>query len=190
LDWRFLFGARERNRLRYLKFKSRNHQSQGAAAMPDSTLLAYLLSAAASLSGYPAVELEEVPPIVRMPAVDMRREVCGEGQASCANMAAVFDTDGRRIILREDLDLESPGDNSFLVHELVHVLQHRLRGDRIFAGCHETLRTEREAYAVQNRYLKREGQFLRFGEGLAFMRCADVQPASSSGDVTLDYVGQ
>lgn len=158
--------------------------------MSDPSLLAYLLSAAANLSGYPAVPIDELPPIVSMSAADMRREVCGDGQASCANMAAVFDTDGKRILLRDDLDLENPGDNSFLVHELVHVLQHRQRGDRIFAGCHETLRTEREAYAVQNRYLKREGVFLRFGEGLGFMRCADVQPASSSGEVTLDFLGQ
>ena len=158
--------------------------------MPDSTLLAYLLSAAASLSGYPAVALEALPPIFRMSAAQMRHEVCGEGQGNCANMAAVFDTDGKRILLRDDLDLDNSGDNSFLVHELVHVLQHQQRGDRIFAGCHETLNSEREAYAVQNRYLKREGQFLRFGEGLAFMRCADVQPASSSGDIMLDYVGK
>ncbi|MBK7664847.1 MAG: DUF4157 domain-containing protein [Sterolibacteriaceae bacterium] len=158
--------------------------------MPDSTLLAYLLSAAASLSGYPQVAVDALPPIVRMSAAEMRRAVCDHGQNSCADMAAVFDTDGGRILLRDDLDLDSAADNSFLVHELVHVLQHRQRGGRIFAGCHETLRTEREAYAVQNRYLKREGQFLRFGEGLAFMRCADVQPASSSGDVSLDYVGR
>lgn len=158
--------------------------------MPDSTLLAYLLSAAANLSGYPAVALEDLPPIVRISAAEMRQEFCGDGQRSCANMAALFDGDGKRILLRDDLDLDHPGDNSFLVHELVHVLQHRQRGERIFAGCHETLRTEREAYAVQNRYLKREGAFLRFGEGLALMGCADVQPASSSGEVILDYLGQ
>lgn len=158
--------------------------------MPDSTLLAYLLSAAASLSGYPAPAVDDLPPIVRMSVGEMRRQVCGDGQRSCANLAALFDSDGRRILLRDDLDLDNPGDNSFLVHELVHVLQHRQRGERTFAGCHETLRSEREAYLVQNRYLKREGAFLRFGEGLAFMRCADVQPTSASGEVTLDYVGQ
>lgn len=157
--------------------------------MTDPTLLAYLLSAAANLSGYPPIPVEELPPIAIMSAADMRREVCGDQQKSCANMAAVFDTDGRRILLRDDLDLDNPGDNSFLVHELVHVLQHHQRGERIFAGCHETLHTEREAYSVQNRYLKREGQFLRFGEGLAFMRCSDVQPASSSGEIRLDVMG-
>lgn len=158
--------------------------------MTDSTLLAYLISAAANLSGYPAVPIEELPPIVGMSAADLRHEVCGHGQTSCTNMAAVFDSDGWRILLRDDLDLENPADNSFLVHELVHVLQHRQRGERIFAGCRETLRTEREAYSVQNRYLKREGRFLRFGEGLAFMTCSDVQPASSSGEVRLEFLGQ
>lgn len=157
--------------------------------MIDSALLAYLMSAASALSGYPPLSPDSLPPIEMMSKERMRSEVCGREQRNCANMAAVFDTDGYRIVLRDDLDLEKPADNSFLVHELVHVLQHRQRGGRIFAGCHETLRTEREAYAVQNRYLKREGQFLRFGAGLAFMRCADVQPASSSGDVSLDVVG-
>lgn len=158
--------------------------------MTDPNLLVYLLSAAANLSGYPPVPVEELPPIAVMSAAQMRREVCGLQQESCANMAAVFDTEGRRILLRDDLDLDNAGDNSFLVHELVHVLQHHQRGDRIFAGCHETLLAEREAYAAQNRYLKREGQFLRFGEGLAFMVCADVQPASASGEVRLEFLGQ
>lgn len=155
----------------------------------DATLLAYLLSAAVSLSGYPTVALETLPPIVRMSAGEMHREVCSDTQTSCANLAALFDTDSQRILLRDDLDLDNASDNSFLVHELVHVLQHRLRGDRIFAGCHETLATEREAYAAQNRYLKREGKFLRFGEALAHTRCADVQPASTSGEVRLEFVG-
>ena len=91
--------------------------------MPDSTLLAYLLSAAASLSGYPQVALDALPPIVRMSAAEMRRAVCDHGQNSCADMAAVFDTDGGRILLRDDLDLDSAADNSFLVHELslIHI---------------------------------------------------------------------
>ena len=158
--------------------------------MSDPTLLAYLLSAASTLSGYPPVPEQELPPIVFMSTVDMRREVCGDDQESCANMAAVFDSDRNRILLRNDLDLDNPGDNSFVVHELVHVLQYHQRGERIFAGCHETLQTEREAYRVQNRYLKREGQFLRFGEALMFMTCSAMQPASSSGEVRLDFLGQ
>ena len=37
------------------------------------------------------------------------------------------------------------------------------------------IKTETEAYRAQNAYLKKEGQFLRFGETLAFTTCAGSQ---------------
>lgn len=140
--------------------------------MPDQELIAFMLQAAVSLSGYGPVPAEELPAFVPVSRAELVREVCPEDQRSCENLAAVFDTDGYRILYLESLDIESASDNSFLVHELVHVLQFRRDGDRIFATCDDTLRTEQEAYRVQNAYLKRQGQLLRYGRTLAFASCA------------------
>lgn len=135
-------------------------------------LLSYLISAAAQLSGYPPIEVGALPPVRIVSAEAFAVRVCPQAPQECRGIAATFESQRYEILVRDSLDLEQAADNSFLLHEFVHVLQWKARGEAIFDGCPQTLRTETEAYRVQNAYLKREGQFPRFGEALMFTTCA------------------
>ncbi len=143
--------------------------------MLDASLIAFLLQAAVSNSGFPAIPVESLPPIRAVSRDTIAKEICPSKPAECQGIVAVFDTDGYRILYSDELDAESAADNSFLIHELVHVLQFKVNGDKIFASCEASMKTETEAYRAQNNYLKKEGQFLRFGETLAFTACAGSQ---------------
>ena len=113
----------------------------------------------------------------------MRPEICGDAVAGqraflrCSRqngLVAAYIIEERRIVYRDDLDLELDTDNSFIVHEFVHALQHQHRGDRTFASCSATLAAEQQAYAVQQRYLHARGQMLRVGERLRWVHCDDL----------------
>lgn len=80
-----------------------------------------------------------------------------------------------RIVYRDDLDLENDSDNSFIVHEFVHALQDRRHNGRLFETCSGVIAAERQAYAVQQRYLRSRGQLLRVGERLRQVRCEDIR---------------
>ncbi len=143
--------------------------------MLDPSLILFLLQAAVSNSGYPTIAVESLPPIRAVSRDTIAKEICPTKPADCQGMVAVFDTDGYRILYSDELDAENAADNSFLLHELVHVLQFKANGEKIFATCEAAMKTETEAYRAQNKYLKKEGQFLRFGETLAFTTCAGSQ---------------
>lgn len=137
----------------------------------EPSLVAFLLDMAVKLSGLPAIPVAALPPIEPVSRATMQQLVCPEASPGCGAIVALFDTDGQRILYLDSLDLENSSDNSFLVHEIVHVLQYRQRGDTMYADCAALLRTEGEAYRVQNAYLRREGQFLRVGDVLRFTTC-------------------
>ena len=143
----------------------------------NADLLAYLLAAAVKLSGLPGMPVDQLPPIRIVSAGYISSEVCPDDKAGCGNLVALFDTEHYVILVRDTLDMEKTLDNSFLLHELVHVLQFKSRGPDIFKDCPTSMRTEAEAYKAQNAYLKREGQFARFGEILRFTTCAEKQDA-------------
>ena len=140
----------------------------------DQELLAVLLSAAISLSGLPPISADELPAIVRVSHEEMKREVCPRDPASCKGIAAIFEPDRQRILIDNALNLDLTDDNSFVVHELVHVLQFRQfrqYGSLMYANCAASMNTEAQAYQVQNAYLKREGRLIRFYQRLAFAGC-------------------
>lgn len=140
-------------------------------------LLAYLLAAAVRLSGYPAIALEDLPPILRLPPAELAAQACPNRREDCGKIAAAFEPGDYVIYLRDTLDLEDPADNSFLLHELVHVLQWKRDGVTMYEGCERAMETEREAYRVQNAYLKGEGRLVGFGHALLFLSCAGQQGA-------------
>ncbi|HSD61479.1 MAG TPA: DUF6647 family protein [Burkholderiales bacterium] len=148
---------------------------------PD--LLAYLLAAAVRLSGYPAIGPEELPPVLRLPPAELAAQACPHRREDCRSVAAVFEPGQYVIYLRDNLNLEDPADNSFLLHELVHVLQWKRDGEAMYEGCERSMETEREAYRVQNAYLKQEGRLARFGHALLFLSCSGEQGALFSRDV-------
>lgn len=137
----------------------------------DQELLAVLLSAAISLSGLQPMTVDELPAILRVSHEEMKREVCPRDPASCQGIAAIFDADRQRILIDETLNMDMADDNSFVVHELVHVLQYRQRGSWMYANCTESMDTEAQAYQVQNAYLRRAGRLVRFYQRLAFAGC-------------------
>ena len=137
----------------------------------EQELLGALLSVAISLSGLPPLEVSEVPPILRLSHAEMTRQICPADPLSCKGMAAIFDLEQQRILVVDTLDMKLADDNSFLVHELVHVLQFKQRGHQMYENCEESAKTEGQAYRVQNAYLKMQGRLLRFYQRLAFADC-------------------
>ena len=148
--------------------------------MVDVELLAYLLAAAVRLSGLDPLPVTQLPPIQQMPANLIQATACPQRPVDCTDIAAFFDHTRYRILLRDDLDLAHSTDNSFLVHELVHVLEHRAKGRRFLADCADSLRSEREAYRVQNTYLREQGRLERHGDMLSHMGCSTEQPAGAA----------
>lgn len=153
--------------------------------MVDTELLSYLVTLAAALSGYPAVPLDQLPLVQRLSPHDLKAEVCPQQSKGCDDIVALFDSDHYRILISDQLDLQDSSDNSFLLHELVHVLQFRYIGGTTFASCQDTLRSEREAYKAQNAYLRRQGRLERYGDMLMHVSCAPVQPRGGTS-VTLE----
>lgn len=127
--------------------------------MVTHELLAFLVAAAAHFSGYPAIVVDALPGVRYLKEDDLAAQVCPRDPEHCQGIAALFETDSYEILIRNDFDLDNTADNSFLLHELVHVLQWKARGDAIFEDCSTALRTEIEAYRAQNAYLKREANF-------------------------------
>ncbi len=141
--------------------------------MLSAELLARLLAAAIRYSSLPAMEVADLPPIEQLSAQALAEKVCPEAPTRCNTVAALFDTEGYRIYLRDSLNPADPMDNSFIVHELVHVLQYRKFGRDHFANCHRRIDSEHQAYFVQNNYLGEEGVDWREGYLVRFMRCPD-----------------
>ena len=147
----------------------------------SAELLARLLAAAIRFSGLPAVEVADLPPIEHVSATVLSEKVCPDAPERCTTVAALFDTENYRIYLRDTLKLNDPMDNSFIVHELVHVLQFRKFGDANFGSCSKRIASEQQAYQVQNNYLGDEGIDWREGFLLRFMRCPEEGDGSAPG---------
>lgn len=145
----------------------------------SAELLARLLAAAIRYSALPPIDIAELPPIEQLSAPALAAKVCPDEPERCTTMAALFDTERYRIYLRDSLDLDNPMDNSFIVHEMVHVLQYRKHGPEYFEDCPNRIASERQAYYVQNNYLGEEGVDWREGYLVRFMRCpGDDEPAA------------
>ncbi len=154
--------------------------------MADTVLLSYLFSAAAALSGYPELPLSDLPTLRMMAPAALIEEACPDDPRECDKLVALYDHDREQILIRADLDLQDPTDNSFLVHEFVHVLEARQKGALYQHDCNATLRSERDAYRVQNRYLQQEGRSERFGTQLATVVCARDQRSAGNGTMRLE----
>lgn len=139
----------------------------------SAELLTRLLAAAIRYSSLPGMAVGDLPPIEQMSAQALAERVCPDQPDRCSTMAALFDTEAYRIYLRDSLNPTDPMDNSFIVHELVHVLQYRRHGADYFSDCHRRIDSERQAYYVQNNYLGDEGVDWREGYLVRFMRCPE-----------------
>ncbi|WP_157272256.1 DUF6647 family protein [Azohydromonas aeria] len=143
-------------------------------AVIDAALAADLLGWASRLSGLPIPPGEPLPKLIPMSQREIAKTVCGPQHGGCAGLVAVYDTDRRRILYRDTLDMRDPTDQSFIVHELVHHLQFLQRGEALFATCQSTLAGEAQAYRAQNLYQAQFRQWQRMGEVLRYMHCDGV----------------
>lgn len=154
----------------------------------DSALIAFLLDMAVKFTGLPPIPVEALPAFQPVSRAEMQRLICPEEAPGCGAIVALFDTDHYRILYLAQLDPDNPADNSFLIHEIVHVLQYHQKGEAIYADCTTLLQTEGQAYRAQNAYLRREGQLMRVGEVLRFTTCAGegAVAARAAPGTTLD----
>lgn len=91
-----------------------------------------------------------------------------------SGLVAAYLIEQRRIVYRDDLDLDNDADNSFLVHEYVHALQSQYYGERVFETCQGVMAAEKQAYATQQKYLHSRGELLRVGDRLRLVTCRDI----------------
>lgn len=147
--------------------------------MPDAGLLTELLALAASFSGYAPIGIDDLPPVVTMPGAMLQATACPEQPRQCERLVAMFDRGQYRILIRDSLDLRDVSDNSFLLHELVHVLEYKAKGERFQVDCDDSLESERTAYRAQNAYLRSRGRTERHGDMFSDMRCSVDQPAAA-----------
>jgi hypothetical protein len=145
----------------------------------DASLVPYLLDLAVRFTGLPALPPDQLPQLQAVSHVQMTAAVCADAAPGCEGVVAIFDPDRDRILYLETLDLEDADDNSFLLHEIVHVLQYRQDGSAIYANCQALLRTEAQAYRAQNAYLRHEGRLMQVGAVLQATTCAGADPSAA-----------
>lgn len=153
----------------------------------DPTLLADLLAIAVRLSGLAPLPEGVRPEVEPVPAARLQALACPDRPADCAQVAAWHDAAQGRVLVDDALDPRQDAvGRSFVVHELVHVLQAHRDGGAPGEGCAAQLAAERAAYAVQNAYLREQGREERYGGRLRFMGCAaDDEPAAPDGMIRL-----
>jgi hypothetical protein len=151
----------------------------------STELLGSLLAAAVQFSGLPAIGVHDLPPVDIVSTDQFYKMVCPAKPARCIAMVAAFDTQRYRIVIRDSLNLDDPAENSFLVHELVHVLQYKKDGSTRFMSCEAVINSEREAFDAQNLYMKSYGLLRREGGALRYMQCPPAE-RQDTGNTSLN----
>lgn len=160
----------------------------GGGGMVDAHLVAGLLKIAAALGDFPDPAGLPLPAIVALPAAALKARACPAAADRCGDIVALYDRPGHRILIRAELDPAGALGQSFLVHELVHVLQGwQRRGDA--ETCAHGLADERQAYDVQNRFLADADRPERFGTMFRALACAPDQTGAAPDEMLLVLAG-
>ncbi len=137
----------------------------------DAQMRAQLMSDAVEFSDRPR-PATPIPTIVALPPDVFAQEVCRDDNIPCDSVLAAYDPKRLRVMYRASLDLSKVWERSFLVHELVHWLQHQAKPEsHADASCPDFKAAEREAYAVQNRFLRHHQSGRRAGTMLNMLHC-------------------
>jgi len=116
-------------------------------------LVAKLLITAKMLAGYP---VPAVPPAVSFASDRELAAIACEGGCQAHGLLNGLFLPERGIVLSRRLDpLRDVRARAVLLHEIVHFLQERHGRFADRPACERYLLREREAYAVENRYLAR-----------------------------------
>jgi hypothetical protein len=147
-------------------------RSRGAETRPEALKggdVAILLGWAAKLGGY--MRPTGRPHVYPITHYEIRRDICMNFNCSAvaffnpANDAIYVD---ERLLLTEDVVAQS-----FLVHEMVHYLQHltgKIGDSAALETCEQRMMLEMEAYRVQNRFLAAMGSMERIMGGALLAR--------------------
>ncbi len=129
----------------------------------SAKLAADLLAIAIHWSGLPPIPAEQLPFLEPMSTEEITLTQCPYVLTACDGVVSLYDHENYVIIYRDTLDMDTVEDRSFIVHEMVHVLQHRAGLVPKPLTCIDVVRIEKQAYHVQNAYLRSEGSWLRVG---------------------------
>lgn len=139
--------------------------------------VAELLAIAIRFSGLAPIDVAQVPEVVGVIG-DYKwvHHACQSEVNACNRAVAIYNHQTNRIYYREDRlgDASSVIGSSYLVHEIVHVLQHhQYNGKGLYDTCDMLYHTEMQAYSVQNEYLASMGSGFRAGEAMKHFRCIE-----------------
>jgi hypothetical protein len=130
-------------------------------------LIAELLGIIHMLTGYPVPE--QAPPVRLAPLAQMQAMVC---RGPCQVRGFYLPESG--VFVNEVLDLQQDVvARSVLLHELVHHVQHVTRKYDNLSSCERWFFREREAYDVQNAYLRQQQAATRFAFETVPAMCSD-----------------
>ena len=134
-------------------------------------LVGSLLLNISAISGYSLPE--SLPKVSLVPGVEIQKRACSKP----CRARAIF-VQGEGVFLDASLNLkESMYDQSILVHELVHAVQHssgRFEADG--NGCARYEAEEVEAYDIQNKFLSQTDDPRRFAFTAMPGACKDAAP--------------
>lgn len=144
----------------------------------EKELIEWTFTKAQKLSGISSLDPEnrwKKSQIYLLSDEELSAQICPEDPINCHGLVGLYDTKTKNIYLREDLNpINDMISVSFLLHEMVHSLQHEHKTeDEMFGTCEKLYATEKEAYTAQDAFLKSEGQFFRAGNALRFFLCGD-----------------
>lgn len=128
-------------------------------------LVTELFIAIKMMTGYPVPEVQ--PAIHRVEHAQLEAIAC----SNPCGVKALY-VQGEGVFIDRSLDLE--GDltaRSILLHELVHHIQGTSGRFDAVPACVGWYAREREAYAIQNRYLLRQGSTVNFHLSGGLRRC-------------------
>jgi Domain of unknown function (DUF4157) len=134
-------------------------------------LIADLLAMAIRFSNLPGMPTEQLPFFEPLTTAQLEIQVCPYILTACEGIVAAYDHENYVVLYLDTFDPENPEDNSFIVHELVHVLQHHSHIVPKPLTCYDIKILEMQAYATQNAYLRYMGSSSRYGRSESSSAC-------------------
>lgn len=131
--------------------------AQGKRSLSESDDTHRMLRSASEFSSRPIPGNGKQPVLIPMSAESLAAEVCPENPGRCSSLFAAYSLETGNIMYRASFDLKNRVYRSFIVHEMVHFLQHLEQDEQMTKTCQQVMRNEREAYKVQAEYLKQHG---------------------------------
>lgn len=131
--------------------------AQDERSLSESDDTHRMLRSASEFSSRPIPANGKQPALISMSAESLASKVCPQNPGRCSSLFAAYSLETGNIMYRASFDLKNRFYRSFIVHEMVHFLQHLEQDEQMTKTCQQVMRNEREAYRVQAGYLKQHG---------------------------------